>query len=183
MNLPNLLTCSRILFTVFFVIFLFSAGLLFKFLALFAFVLASLTDYWDGRLARESGKVSVFGKIMDPIADKVLTLSAFFSFAAMGLYSIWFAIVVAIRDLWVTGFRFSKPLDSPASSPRQSGKNKTVFQIVFIILVLLFLVWRELPVHREDWEGYAHLTIQAGMMIIVFVTVWTGLRALFAKRK
>jgi CDP-diacylglycerol---glycerol-3-phosphate 3-phosphatidyltransferase len=181
-NLPNLLTCSRILFTVFFVVFLFSTGFLFKLLALLVFILASVTDYWDGKLARKSGTVSVFGKIMDPVADKVLTLSAFFSFAMMGLYSFWLPVVVAFRDVLVTGFRFSQPLDSPVLASRQSGKNKTFFQIVFIVLILLYLIWKEWPLAhagREPWELFV---IQAGMILVVALTLWSGLKAIFAKR-
>ena len=182
MNLPNLLTCSRIVLTVFFVVFLFSPGLLFKILALSMFLLASLTDYWDGRLARQSGKTSVFGEIMDPIADKVLTLSAFFSFAAMGLFSFWLAAIVALRDTLVTALRFSSSPGKQAIPVRQSGKQKTFFQIVFIVTVLLFLIWRESPVAVVGWEAGILNVIQAGMIVVVVLTIWSGLRTIL-KRK
>ena len=93
MNLANLLTCSRMALAVMFAVFLFSLNPFGKFLALFVFITAALTDYWDGVVARRMGEVSQFGRLMDPVADKTLTLSAFFSFWHLGLLAFHISVL------------------------------------------------------------------------------------------
>lgn len=177
MNLANLLTCSRMVLAVIFVVFLFSSSPFGNFLALFAFIAAALTDYWDGVVAREMGEVSQFGKLMDPIADKTLTLFAFFGFWYLGLLPFWMVLLVALRDVLVTTARFLVSSDGIRAA-RGSGKQKTVLQILFIIAVLLYLIARQSPDWQTSWDDHALQFIHGGMFIIVLVTIWSGLRAL-----
>ncbi len=181
MNLANRLTCSRMVLAVVFTAFLFSPGPFGKFLALFAFVAASLTDYWDGVVARGMGEVSQFGKLMDPVADKLLTLSAFLSFWRLGLLPVWMVLVVVLRDILVTAKRFSMPPTSVGLAARGSGKQKTVLQILYIIAVLLYLIARQSTEWQPLWNGYALEGIRWGMLGIVLFTVWSGVRALVKK--
>jgi len=105
MNLPNKLTISRMVLTFIFMFFLFSSGLAAKSVALAVFILASLTDYYDGAIARKTGQITNLGKILDPIADKVLTLAAFLAFVQMGLVEAWMVVVIIMRELFITGVR------------------------------------------------------------------------------
>lgn len=173
MNFPNLLTCSRLMFAAFFIYFLSAKGEAAKALALTSFVLAALTDYWDGRIARERGEITAFGKWMDPIADKVLILAAFFGFAFLKLIPMALALIVLARDLVITGFRFVvfKKSDVSAAAP---GKQKTVSHVVFIILVLLFLIAREMSWWNTAWTAPALTLIRLGMFFVVAITLWSA---------
>ena len=89
MNLPNILTVSRILLTIFFIKFLLKSGFSSSVIAAAIFTVASLTDYLDGYIAKKRNLISNFGKIMDPIADKFLVLSAFFVFMRLDIIAAW----------------------------------------------------------------------------------------------
>jgi CDP-diacylglycerol--glycerol-3-phosphate 3-phosphatidyltransferase len=145
-------------------------------LALFVFVLAALTDYWDGVFARRMKEVSSFGKLMDPITDKMLTLSAFFSFWYLGVLPLWMVLVVVAREAAVTVARFFMPADSPGFAAQMSGKIKTVLQIVYIIAVLLYLVARQVPDWQASWNEQATVIARLGMLVIVVLTVWSGVK-------
>ena len=183
MNYANILTCSRLLFAALFAVFLFWEEPLGKYVALFFFVLASLTDYWDGRIARSLGQISQFGKLMDPIADKVLTLAAFFSFWWLSLVPLRWVVIIVMRDLILTGVRFRLPPESKGRSARASGKQKTFLQIVYILGVLIYLIARESRHWDPAWDGRALMAVQIGMILIVMVTVLSGLQALLMIQK
>src|SRR3989338_3555943 len=176
MNLPNRLTSYRIVLTALFMLLLFAEGVLPKKLALLTFVLASLTDYWDGKIARESGKESHFGKLMDPIADKILTLSAFIAFVQMGIIPAWMAVLIIVRDLLVTGWRLALPTEGNAQGARGSGKHKTALQFASILGVLIFLAVKETAFWNPEWTPGAYQSIYFGMCFIVGITLWSGIR-------
>ena len=176
MNLANLLTCSRIVLTVLFTAFIFSPGPSGKILALFYFTLASLTDYWDGIVARRFKEESQFGKLMDPIADKLLTLSAFVNFWLLRLISVWTVTIVLARDVIVTAVRLMRRPQSEAQTVRSSGKQKTAFQFLYIIAVLVYLIVRESGSWQERWDGRALWSIRVGMWLVVLMTLFSGIR-------
>jgi CDP-diacylglycerol--glycerol-3-phosphate 3-phosphatidyltransferase len=177
-NLANFLTCSRVALAMIFAVFLFLPHPFGKFLALFAFVTAALTDYWDGVVARGMGEESQFGKLMDPIADKMLTLSAFFSFWWLGLLPFWMVLIVVLRDVLVTVARFFMSSGSASRGARSSGKQKTVLQILFIIGVLLYLIACQSPEWHSSWNERSLQIIHGAMLLIVLATVWSGLRVI-----
>lgn len=189
MNIPNALTCLRIVLTFVFLFLLFLNGLLVKILALVVFLAASITDYWDGKIARSTHQVTAFGRVMDPIADKFLALSAFIGFSQKGLIAAWMVVLVAARDFLITGIRLAIP--QKASSPsgenlhaaRSSGKNKTVLQFVFILFVLSFLVFKETAFWNPAWEATWIRVIRASMAVVVIVTLWSGTRYLIKNRE
>lgn len=148
--------------------------------ALGTFVLAALTDYWDGEIARRTGQITRFGAILDPIADKVLTLSCFAAFWFLALIPGWTVLVLALRDTAVTLVRLAPDADH-RSDVRRSGKNKTFLQLAYIFLVILHIWGREqLP---EIWPARtAAEVIYWGMHVIVLLTVWSGSRVLFCAR-
>src|SRR5512135_1362523 len=105
MNLPNILTLSRIALTFILMGLLGFAGLTAKALAFGIFLAACATDYYDGRVARQRHQITNFGKIMDPVADKVLVLGVFLSFVQMQLVPAWMVVVIIIREFLITGMR------------------------------------------------------------------------------
>ena len=146
MNLPNKLTISRIILTFVFMFFLFSRGAMAKSLALFIFVAASFTDYYDGLIARRRGQITNFGKLMDPIADKVLTLAAFLAFVELGLIPAWMVVVIIMRELFITGVRLVAVSRGIVLEAETGGKHKTVSQVLAIFLMLIFLIAKEAAV-------------------------------------
>ena len=139
MNLPNKLTMLRMLLVIVFVVFMCLATKFVwaKYVSLGVFVLASITDFLDGYISRKKNLVTKFGKIMDPLADKMLVASGFILIATAGIIPAWMAVVIVLRDFFVTGLRnfgADKEKDLAASL---SGKIKTVFQLLAIILALV----------------------------------------------
>src|SRR3972149_6492846 len=128
MNLPNALTISRIVLTFLFIFFICSAGLISKFIAAVLFLIASLTDFYDGYYAKKYQLTSDFGKIMDPIADKVLVLAAFFVFTHMRLIPVWMFALIFIREVLITGWRLAAVLTGEVLAAEKAGKIKTVSQ-------------------------------------------------------
>ena len=162
---------------------LFLKGAVPKGLALFVFLLASLTDYWDGRLARKNNQITGFGKLMDPIADKILTLSAFLAFVEMAIIPAWMAVAIITRDLLITGLRLLIPERGQAIEARSSGKHKTALQFASIVGVLIFLVVKETPYWQSEWTPPALHFIYWSMFLTVVVTLWSGVRYVVKNRK
>lgn len=139
MNLPNKLTMLRMFLVVVFVVFMCLPTKLewARYVALAVFILASITDFLDGYISRKKNLVTKFGKIMDPLADKMLVASGFILIATADIIPAWMAVVIVLRDFFVTGLRnfgADKEKDLAASL---SGKVKTVFQLLAVILALV----------------------------------------------
>jgi len=137
MNLPNKLTVLRILLVPFFV-----AALLIDFplndlAALALFGAASLTDMFDGKIARKRGLVTDFGKFADPLADKILVISALLCFVQLGLCDCVAVIIVLFREFAVTSIRLIAAAKGKVIAANMWGKVKTVSQIVAIVCVLV----------------------------------------------
>ena len=180
MNLPNKLTLLRIVLAFVFMAFIFGHGLIFKILALLTFTIASLTDLFDGKLARQMHQESDFGKLMDPIADKILVLAAFLAFVEMKIIPAWMVIVIIGRELLITGIRIfalSKKMVLPSSA---GGKHKTVSQMVTIFVILGFLVFEEIAKRMYFWSiqigsySAAAILILMGLTTILTLTSGTG---------
>jgi len=142
MNLPNTLTLSRIGMTAVLMVLLMLSFPFSKSLALLVFVVAGLTDYLDGYLARNVYGVTSFGKLMDPLADKILVCAAFVSFVELGLLPAWIVVIIISREFLVTGLRLLAAGKGKVISAGQWGKHKTVWQIIAISVILLGLAIR-----------------------------------------
>lgn len=173
-NPANQLTVLRIILSFVFMGLVFRPGVTSKVLALACFLLASLTDYLDGRIARARGLVSGFGRLMDPIADKVLTLAAFVSFVQLDLIRGWMVVLIFSRDILITTMRLAMPAGAESVSARFSGKLKTILQFALITGVLIFLVVRETSFWNPGWNDEAKQVIEIGTLFIVAVTLWSG---------
>jgi CDP-diacylglycerol---glycerol-3-phosphate 3-phosphatidyltransferase len=138
MNLPNKLTILRVIMIPFFVFFLLTtvAGDASKWIALVIFIVASMTDWLDGYLARKNNLVTNFGKFMDPLADKLLVCSAMICLVQMDKLAGWMVIIIISREFIISGFRLIASDNGVVIAASYWGKFKTVFQMVMIILLI-----------------------------------------------
>src|SRR6058998_1412884 len=137
MNLPNKLTVSRFVLTLAFLLAMFSPVPFRETLALAFFLAASLTDYFDGKIARRDKLITNFGILMDPLADKILVCSAFIAFVGRGWMPAWMVVVIVARELAITGLRLLAASRNVVLAAAGFGKHKTVSQIVAIISILV----------------------------------------------
>ena len=138
MNLPNKLTVFRMILIVPFVFVMLkdvcsSSG---KWIALAVFIIASLTDLLDGKIARKYNLVTNFGKFMDPLADKLLVCSAMICLVEMGRIPAWIVIIIISREFIISGFRLIASDNGVVIAASYWGKFKTVFQMIMIILMI-----------------------------------------------
>lgn len=141
MNLPNQLTASRFVLTGFFLATLLIPFPFHETAALAFFVVASITDYYDGALARRHGLITNFGILMDPLADKILVCSAFIAFVELDRMAAWMAIVIVARELAITGLRLLAASKNLVLAAERFGKHKTVSQIVCISALLTSMAY------------------------------------------
>lgn len=140
MNLPNKLTIMRVVLIPVFLLVLFLVDApMNRYIATIIFIVASLTDFLDGHIARKYNLVSNFGKFMDPLADKLLVMSALVSMVAMEDLPAWVVIVILAREFAITGFRTLAMEANIVMAASWWGKIKTTTQMIMIILVLLHL--------------------------------------------
>ena len=181
MNLPNKLTVLRVILVPFFVFFLLESYIPHhNLIALIIFAIASYTDHLDGKIARRDNLITNFGKFMDPLADKILVISALICFVASGTVSPWFLILITFREFAVTSIRLvSAGGKGKVIAANIWGKAKTVSQIVAIIIIILSAYIKELsamglfPV--EGVLGTAlYVTEIAVMVICTALTLFSG---------
>ena len=139
MNTPNILSLIRIILTPLFIILLFDDFKMAKVFALLVFAIAAITDAYDGHLARKYNQITPEGKFLDPLADKILVLSAFISFALINIIDFWMVGIIIFRDLFVTGLRFIMSSRGFEFVTSKLSKYKTAFQLTIIILTLIFI--------------------------------------------
>lgn len=139
MNTPNILSLIRIILTPLFIILLFADFKMAKVFALLVFAIAAITDAYDGHLARKYNQITPEGKFLDPLADKILVLSAFISFAYINIIDFWMVGIIIFRDLFVTGLRFILSSRGFEFVTSKLSKYKTAFQLTIIILTLIFI--------------------------------------------
>lgn len=187
MNLPNKLTILRILLVAVFMFFLFSRGVASKTLALVTFLAASLTDFLDGHIAKKYNMITNFGKLMDPIADKILVLSAFLAFVEMELIPAWMVVIIIFREVVVTGLRIAALGQGKVLAAEDGGKHKMVSQVFSILAILFFLIFREAGIKvfgfwSDSTERIYKETIFFLMLITTFLTLASGMSYLIRNK-
>ena len=188
MSLPNSLTVLRIILTPVFLLLLFSDSSFLKQLSLAVFIVAALTDWYDGWVARKYGYVSRWGKFLDPLADKILSAAALFSFAYLKLIDAWMVWIVVVRDFLITGLRsYAEWKDEPIVTSK-TAQAKTFGQFVVIYYILILYVASNVPVLHDDLgnliDSLMHPQVLFGMMLVVTLsTIGTGMLYLFDNRK
>jgi len=186
MPIPNILTVMRIFLTPIFIICLFSDFFGAQLWALVIFIVASITDAYDGYLARKNNMVTDTGRFLDPLADKILVSSAFISFSIMGLIDIWMVALIIFRDLFVMGLRLLMSRRGFIMITSKIAKSKTAAQIGIIIFTLLFLTLKgfnwvlleDYLIFINEYQLVYYLT-----MIAVIFTVYTGYTYIQENRK
>lgn len=169
MNTPNKLTLFRVIMVP---IFMWAITAGYYVAAVVIFILASLTDQLDGHLARKNNQVTTFGKLMDPLADKILTISALVCLLGIGADFInsWVVMIIIARELIVTGIRQLAMGENTVIAASQWGKAKTVSQMAALIAVMIDLV---VPL-RVGEAFYACLTFWL-VALAVALTVYSGI--------
>jgi CDP-diacylglycerol--glycerol-3-phosphate 3-phosphatidyltransferase len=186
MNLPNQLTLLRILLTPVFVSLLFVGNLHFKIAAFVVFVIASVTDYYDGYTARKLGIVTVTGQFLDPLADKILVSSSLISFNVLGYVPAWMVLIIVIRDFLITGFRSYAILKGKPIVTHKLAKVKTYLQLVVLYFIFIYhlLTWSGTPrilMNALEWVREWDL-IYSLMIGITLLTMFTGVLYLVENR-
>lgn len=164
MNLPNKLTLLRVFMIPIFLLVLFLAPEpVNRYVAVVIFIVASLTDMLDGKIARKYNLVSNFGKFMDPLADKLLVMSALVSMVALEDLAAWVVIIILAREFAITGFRTLAMEANIVMAASWWGKVKTTTQMIMIPVVLLQLPFSCMPVVENILVALA-----------VFFTIFSG---------
>ena len=139
MNLPNKLTVLRVILVPFFVFFLLGAdwiGSFSPYIALIIFIVASLTDMLDGKIARKYNLITNFGKFMDPLADKLLVCSAMICLVDLKLIPVWVVLIIIAREFIISGFRLVASDNGIVIAASYWGKFKTTFQMLMVIVII-----------------------------------------------
>lgn len=187
MNIPNRITLLRIVLTFIFMFFLFCQGLWAKVLSLLIFTFAALSDLYDGWLANKRNMVTDFGKLMDPIADKILVLAAFAAFVQMQLIEAWMFVIIISREILITSLRLFALNKGKVLAATKVGKHKTASQMVVIFAILGFIVLKEVMLRFFTWNPYWERLFRSGiytlMVLTVGLTLYSGVSYLWNNRK
>lgn len=162
MNLPNKLTFIRLVLAVPFIYFLQESnaeGFVYRMIAFALFVVASLTDFFDGYLARKYNLVTDFGKLMDPLADKILVISALVLFVELRYIPAWMSIIVIAREFLISGIRMLAAAKGEVIPAGKLGKYKTTSQMIVILIMIVV---------GNQWYNF-YL-----MLIPIILTLWSG---------
>ena len=192
MTIANKLTMLRIVLSFVFVFFLSfpfrgSWVLWAKVLSLVIFIVAALSDFLDGFIAHKRNMVTDFGRLMDPIADKILVLAAFIAFVQMQLIDTWMVVIIVSREILITSLRLFALNKGKVLSAAKAGKHKTFSQMVAIFFILGFIVLKEailsFSTWNPDWEKFFRSSIYVLMLFTVGLTLYSGLYYLWENRK
>lgn len=173
MNLPNKLTVLRIVLTPVFLFLFLSDFIPHNYLfALIVFIVASITDFADGNIARKRNLITNFGKIADPIADKIITTSVLLCFLKMGLCNIWIILIILAREFTVSAIRITAASQGSVIPANIYGKIKTISQMSLSILIMIFIT-----LDKEGIFTLPHLELVSGILlwITAVLTVISGI--------
>ena len=179
MNWANRLTISRLVMTILFVAALNWDWPYCRTAALIIFIVAGVTDFFDGEIARRYGEVTNFGKLMDPLVDKIMMAAAFISLVPLGAIPAWAATTVVARDFLITGLRLMASARGQVLPAERLGKHKTSWQIVTVVFFLVLLSARELTYGETAAGWWFRAWHRAGPVLVwitVVLTVYSGLR-------
>ena len=173
-NGPTILTFVRIILVPPVICGIFMEGIPAKIVALICFIIASATDFIDGRWARRDKLVTDFGAFLDPLADKMLTNLTFLAFVILGFMPIWMFMLILIRDYAVDGIRMIAARKNVTISASIFGKLKTTVQMITLISMILNLIFMNEPL------GVINIIL---LYIVMFLTLYSGLDYLIKGRK
>lgn len=182
MNLPNKLTLSRILMVPLFVFFTsVEHNIYCQLTALCLFILASITDLLDGRIARSRNMVTNFGKFMDPIADKLLVMSALVMMVEQGRMPGWVCMLMLAREFIVSGFRLVAATQGSVIAAGVWGKFKTLSQMIYIPMALILTPIQS--VDMADIHNIWEILTELMMYLSLALTLWSGFDYIWKNRE
>jgi len=170
MNWANRITLSRLALTVLFVVSLNSSWPYARTTALVIFLIAGLTDFIDGEIARRYGIITNFGKLMDPLVDKIMLAAAFISLVPLKAVPAWAATTIVARDFLITGLRLMASAKGRILPAESLGKHKTSWQVITVLFFLGLFSASELRFANEESVWWLRAWNQAGP-ILVWITV------------
>jgi CDP-diacylglycerol--glycerol-3-phosphate 3-phosphatidyltransferase len=185
-TLPNQLSILRIVLSPLFLYFFLSDNLLLKKLSVAVYLLATITDWYDGWHARKFGVVTKTGIFLDPLADKILTSCAFIGFYVIGMMPVWMVILIVVRDISLTIMRSYSEMNGKTLPTSYIAKVKTFVQMTYIFGILLLMFW---SISTKDLS----ISVDIGvfllspynfflMLLVTFLTVYTGIMYFFEKK-
>ncbi len=180
LTIPNQLTALRILLVPVFVWLLLQVDPYMKLLGVVVFVLASLTDIYDGYHARKYGVTTRLGAFLDPLADKLLITAAFFLYVGMGFLSLWMVILVVIRDIVVTALRVYAEIKNRPVVTSIEAKYKTLVQNIFVYVIMALILMKEASFTGANVAVMTSRFLVSGylnyiMLAVTVFTVYTGI--------
>lgn len=178
MNWANRLTLSRLVMTVLFVLALNSSWQYARTCALVIFLIAGLTDFIDGEIARRYGVITNFGKLMDPLVDKIMMAAAFIALVPLKAVPAWAATTVVARDFLITGLRLMASAQGQVLPAERLGKQKTAWQIITVIFFLGLLSIVELRYANATSTWWLRAWHEAGPILVwitVALTIYSGI--------
>jgi CDP-diacylglycerol--glycerol-3-phosphate 3-phosphatidyltransferase len=178
MNWANRLTLARLALTILFVVSLSSAWQYGRTIALILFVAAGVTDYFDGEIARRYAIITKFGKLMDPLVDKVMIAAGFICLVPLGAVPAWVATIVVARDFLITGLRLLASSAGLVLPAERLGKHKTSWQIATVAFFLLLLAAREISPAvwtTSWWQNGWYYVGDALLWITIGLTIYSGI--------
>lgn len=173
-SIPNILTVLRIILAIACTYFAIQGDRTSLTISLILFIVASITDFFDGYLARKWKTESNFGKITDPIADKVLILGVLFSFSMQDVVPLLFTMIIAFREILLTVIRLVLAPKKVVIASVSSGKLKTASQITALILIYLFMIFIK-PLQAQFGLKNIQWTIYGLLIFVVAITVYSGI--------
>ena len=188
MVLPNQLTILRIILTPVFLVLFLSSDPFLKQISLGIFIIAALTDWYDGWLARKFNYITSWGKFWDPLADKILTSSAFIGFAALKLIPLWMVIIIFIRDFSVTILRAYADYKGKIFPTSYYAKWKTFIQMTFLYYLLILYVGKSSPGLYSFNKRFFDVLLNENfiyffMLFITTITFHSGFTYLYKNRR
>ena len=188
MNLANQLTVLRILLSPVFLYLFVSQDKTIRLIAFVIYIIAALTDWYDGVLARKYGFVTRWGQFLDPLADKVLTSVAFFAFLKIGFLELWMLIIIVVRDIGITLLRSYAELKDKPVVTAFSAKVKTFVQMTVIFYILLVYILKDYAWFNTFFAGIGidllnPTFVYILMLIVTILTAYTGLTYLIDNKK
>ena len=178
MNWANRITLSRLALTVLFVVSLNSSWQYARTTALVIFLIGGLTDFIDGEIARRYGIITNFGKLMDPLVDKIMLAAAFISLVPLKAVPAWAATTVVARDFLITGLRLMASAKGRILPAESLGKQKTSWQVITVLFFLGLFSASELRFANEESLWWLRAWNQAGPILVwitVALTLYSGL--------
>jgi CDP-diacylglycerol--glycerol-3-phosphate 3-phosphatidyltransferase len=167
--------------------FLFQQGFWPKLISFIIFIIAAISDFLDGLIAHRKNLVTDFGRLMDPIADKILVLAAFAAFVQMQLIEAWMFVIIVSREILITSLRLFALNKGKVLSATRAGKHKTVSQMLVIFCILGFIVLKEVRLNYYTWDPAWERFFRQGIYILMLLTVgltlYSGLSYLWENRK